>query len=58
MIGIVVFWGLYWGPPILENYHKVPGIWEPRMKGAMPSRPRGDKLLGHMVVSQNRGAPI
>ena len=21
IIRIIVFWGLYWGPPILANYH-------------------------------------
>ena len=21
IISIIVFWGLYWGPPILGNYH-------------------------------------
>ena len=26
IIRIMVFWGLYWGPPILGNYHR--GIME------------------------------
>ena len=26
---IIVFWGLYWGPPIIGNYHFLdpPGVW-------------------------------
>ena len=26
IIRTIVFWGLYWGPPILGKYHKVRGV--------------------------------
>ena len=26
IIGIIVYWGLYWGPLILGNYHIVLGL--------------------------------
>ena len=37
LIRTVVFWGLYWGPPILGNYHIVShrdyiGIMEKKME--------------------------
>ena len=27
VIRILVFWGLYWGPPVLGNYHMIAGNW-------------------------------
>ena len=35
----IAFWGLYWGPPILGNYHvSIPRVtWEAQNKGKMPN---------------------
>ena len=30
IIRMMIYWGLYWGPPILENYHI--GIMEENME--------------------------
>ena len=27
IIRTIVFWGLYWGPLVLGNYHIHPGLW-------------------------------
>ena len=24
---LIVFWDLYWGPPILGNYHNIPSMY-------------------------------
>ena len=35
IIGTIVYWGLYWGPPVLGNYHIYPDspFWGTRNVG-------------------------
>ena len=37
VLRIIVFWGLYWGPPILGNYHILQVLLSKYLKDYSPS---------------------
>ena len=45
MIRVIVFWGLYWSPPVLGNYHRHRSHALDSLKGLYAVWGVGSKLL-------------
>ena len=53
IIRTIIFWGLYWGPPILGNYHRT-YIRIPR-EGGMDKKLDATLVQGFRVMSGSEG---